>query len=160
MLRTAYNAAILQFYQAKQDVLESPLAHKLRFGFQDKSNVTIVQVSDNSFFTNLPNDTYADPNPVKRNNMEMFKLAGIWNQANVDLHHVNFSCNLAGADVYTKDFDCTGGDNEHCPQLNGTIGEMWHAEFGFDVPLIAPPFVDYNVHVTAYDSKGGMLFQL
>ena len=113
-----------------------------------------------SYFTLLPTQTYADPSPVKRNSTEKFKLAGIWNQANVDLHHVNFSCKLGGVDVYTKDFDCTGGDVEHCPLLAGNIGEMWNAEFGFDVPKVAPPFVDYDVLVTAYNSDDGMLFQL
>ena len=68
-----------------------------------------------------------------------------------------------GALVYSTDYPCTGNgdanDYGNCPAPSGEIGQLWNADFGFDVPAIAPPF-EYDVLITAYDSAGNSLWQM
>ena len=86
--------------------------------------------------------TYADPNPIQKNNTELFNVYGVWNVAMTTLARVNFTCMLLGAEVYSMDYPCTGTGNDYgnCPPPLGEAGEEWSANFGFDVPPIAPPF--------------------
>lgn len=130
----------------------------------DKYDVVITQISGQQNWIMLPQDTKADSDPVCTACTEKFYVGGIWNIANVDLDHVNFQCKLAGAVAYNADYPCDGSSSEsndygNCPKPTGAIGEEWKADFGFDVPGFAPPFL-YEVTITGYDSAGASLFQL
>ena len=59
-------------------------------------------------------------------------------------------CGRCAAAASTNDYG-------NCVKPVGNIGEMWSADFGFDVPAIAPPF-EYDVTVTAYDGAGNSLW--
>ena len=127
----------------------------------DKYDVTIQQVSGQENFIMLDQSSYADPNPVIKNNTEKFYIGGIWNVDGSAIEKVNFTCKLAGVVAYDVDYPCTAAastnDYGNCVKPAGNIGEMWSADFGFDVPAIAPPF-EYDVTVTAYDGAGNSLW--
>ena len=127
----------------------------------DKYDVVITQVSGIDTFTMIDRGTYADPNPMVKNNTEAFNVYGVWNVAMTTLAKVNFTCMLMGVEVYTMDYACagTGNDYGHCPGTTGIAGEEWTASFGFDVPAIAPPF-EYDATITAFDTSNNALFQL
>ena len=78
------------------------------------------------------------------------------------LKKVNFSCKLMGVVAYSEDYDCTGAtsnDYGNCPKPTGVANEDWKADFGFDVPSIAPPFL-YEVTITAYDTDEKALWEI
>ena len=87
---------------------------------------------------------------------QQFYVGGVWNIANAPLATVNFQCKLMGAVAYDVTYDCVApsepaqnpglGDYGNCVKPVGYVGENWTADFGFDVPGIAPPF-DYDVTV-------------
>ena len=120
-------------------------------------NVVITQISGQENFVMLPNDSYADPNPVQTASVEHFNVGGMWNVPNVDLHKVTFTCLLQGVEVYKQEYLCTDGDAS-CP-LATTPGVEWKGLFDFDVPGFAPPF-QYDVHVLAATTDGTSLFEL
>ena len=140
-------------------LIESKAVHYAEEQENKDYSVIINQMTGQDKFILLPQDTAAVPNPVCTACTEVFNIGGIWNVASIDLKTVTFQCKLAGAVAYNAVYDCTGAGNDygHCPKPNGTIGEEWKADFGFDVPGFAPPF-QYDVTVEAKDSKGASIF--
>ena len=63
-------------------------------------NVVITQISGQENFVLTPNDTFADPNPVKTADVEHFNVGGTFIQQGLDLANVEFTCLLQGALVY------------------------------------------------------------
>ena len=122
-------------------------------------DVVITQLSGFDNFTMIDRGTYADPNPMVKNNTEKFNVYGVWNVAMTTLAKVNFTCMLMGVEVYSMDYSCTGNSNDYgnCPPPTGVAGEDWTADFGFDVPSIAPPF-QYQVTITALDTSNNSVW--
>ena len=113
-------------------------------------NVVITQVSGQENFVMLPNDSFADPNPVATASVEHFNVGGMWNIP-VTLAKVDFVCYLQGVKVYEQPYDCTA-TSTNCP-LATAPGVEWKGIFDFDVPGFAPPF-QYDVHVIATSDTG------
>ena len=118
--------------------------------------ISITQVSGTENF--VMTSGVADPDPIKTANTEHFNVTGIWNVDGTIMDNVLFTCKLQGVQVFSQTFPCTTGD-ANCPLPTGTVGEQWNGVFTFDVPAIAPPF-EYDVHVSAKDKAGNMLWDL
>ena len=141
-------------------LIESKMNHFSEDVPNDKYDVVIDQVSGDANWTMISRGTYGDPDPVCKNCTEKFVVYGVWNIDNADLAKVNFTCYLLGAEAYSQDYSCTGEGNDYgnCPPATGK-DQDWTADFGFDVPSIAPPF-QYDVQITAYTSTGAELWKL
>jgi hypothetical protein len=157
MFKTTLAMALAAVAAAEPTLIESKMAHFTN----DKYAVVITQNSGEDVFTMIERGTYGDPDPVCKNCTEKFNVFGIWNVAMTTLAKVNFTCKLMGVEAYSQDYDCTGAANDYgnCPTPAGIANEDWTADFGFDVPSIAPPF-EYDVTITAYDTAGTELWQL
>ena len=83
--------------------------------------LNINQVSGQTNFTILPQDTTSSPDDVCSTCMAVFSVGGIWNVANVDLATVNLQCKLHGGIIYNKDYDCNGAGSDYgnCPVPTG-----------------------------------------
>lgn len=138
----------------------SLIESKMEHFSNDKYDIVITQLSGQENFTMIERGTYGDPDPVCKNCTEKFFVDGVWN-TDVAIAKVNFKCILMGAEAYSQDYACPSNeanDYGNCPASAGKDSE-WNADFGFDVPPIAPPF-EYDVYITAYDANGGELWQL
>ena len=156
MFKTAFAASLAAVAFANEP-------HFIEAVSNDECDLTIQQLSGNENFTAVDSMTYPEPTRVKKGSTQKFNIGGYWAIDGSILDNVTFTCLLNGAEVFNEEYKCTDAaenDYGNCVKPAPTPGAQWSADFGFDVPAIAPQMFVYDAHVTGYKADGTKLFEM